>query len=348
MSGFTPEVVAQLNDLRVDFDAKMAEIPEALAEAMELFSDIMQLLTVAIQAELLEAAEEVSEDPAPSIEAASEPQEYPLKDWDRYVILNSGARFQNWLLKDLDHVGLSAGLKLEKAAENILIENTTIDGASKWGSRIHNAIGVCFKNCSIRDVNAEHGIYANVGYSELASLFLLNVDIHNCGSQAVQTVWRERESDDIERDRQGGGLIFLHKVSASRTGWNSEVGRPSYAFTFGDLEGADRPVQIEDCTLDNTMLEEGRGMLLIEPRSWARVMGSTFRHTRSTQTSVVLRGIRNLEVRGCHFEALNPSDYDRIRIDNCDRVTFQDCTGNLPVYVDGAFVGPVGEVSLTP
>jgi len=350
MSQINQQLIDQLNEFRELYYAKRAEATKAAAEADGAFAAIQELMVPVLMAGLQESTEEPEAEQEAVAPPASELPVYEFpKDWEKWIMLESGQTLENVLVKDLKHVGISASLPGGPTpAEDITIRGVEIDGASHWGSRMHNVKSVVWEDCTIRNVEREHGIYANVSWSEDISLTLHNVTIEGVGGQAVQTVWREKESYDVQKDRQPGGLIYLLEVDAKRTGWNYDHGRNAYAFTFGDLEGADRPVDMVGCTLDNTMLEQSRGMLTIQPRSYARVLQSSFRHTRADrQTAVLIDGVEDLFLIGSHFEALNPSDYDRIYLKNIGKLTIEDCTGNLLVYRDGELLGPISEVSLS-
>ncbi len=347
MSQINQQLVNQLDEFRELYYTKRAEAAQANAEADGAFAAIQELLVPVLQAGLQEEAPETDPDMVTPPPSGLPVYEFP-KDWEKWIMLESGSTFEGVKVEGLKHVGISASLAGgPDPAEGITIQGVEIDGASHWGSRMHNVKDVEWEDCTIRNVEREHGIYANVSWSEDISLGIHRTTIENVGGQAVQTVWRERESYDVEKDRQAGGLILLVEVHARRTGWNYEHGRNAYAFTFGDLEGTDRPVEMVACTLDNTMLERNRGMLTIQPRSRATVESCSFRHTRAEQTAVLIDGVEDLVLIGSHFEATNPSDYDRLFLKNIDRLTIQGCTGNLPVYRDGELLGPISEISLS-
>lgn len=348
MSQINQQLVDQLDEFRELYYTKRAEAAQANAEADGAFAAIQELLVPVLQAGLQEEAPETEPDLVTPPPSGLPIYEFP-KEWEKWIMLESGGMLSDVRVEGLKHVGISASLSGgPDPAEGITIHNVEIDGASHWGSRMHNVKGVVWSGCTIRNVEREHGIYANVSWSDGDSLSIENVLIENVGGQAVQTVWREDESYDVEKDRQPGGRIMLNQVHARRTGWNYGHGRNAYAFTFGDLEGVDRPAYMVACTLDNTMLEQSRGMLVIEPRSSAHVVGCSFRHTRADrQTAVLASGVSNLVIQDSHFEATNPSDYDRLYLKNIDRLTIQGCTGNLPVYRDGELLGPISEISLS-
>jgi hypothetical protein len=87
-------------------------------------------------------------------------------------------------------------------------------------------------------------------------------------------------------------------------------------------------------------------MVLVSERSSAELFGCSFKHRRSDQTSGLFRGVKRLVIRDCHFEATDPSDYDKVFIQDCDEVVIDNCSGNFPVYRDGVFLGRIDEVQL--
>ena len=376
----TQELIQKLTELGTAYESHKQEAEDKLDAAIASLGQVentfkeMQSVFIPFLADLLE--EETAEpDPEPDPEPEPDPDPiddpitfpgnddgvmektlyvYP-KDWQKHLILENNTELKNTLFKDMEHVGISAGgASKSPITEGIVVNNCEVDGSLFWGSRMHNVGGVVWDSCQIRKVNKEHGIYANVSYSEGESLTVIDTLIEDVGGQGVQTVWRATETHDLAYDDRPGGTIGLYNVTVRKAGHNYLHGRNAYAYTFGELQtyeagsgGVDRPGLMSGCELDNTMLLKNRGMLSVTPRSRFEMTDSVLRAHRSDQTTVLLKGIDELIIRNCHFEVDDPSQYDRIFIADCAKIIIEGCTGNLDVFIDKQLIGGVEGLLLT-
>jgi hypothetical protein len=158
----------------------------------------------------------------------------------------------------------------------------------------------------------EHAIYANVA----AGLVVSGCRFERIGAQAVQTVWRAKETTHPELV-DDDSLIIVEDSIAIGCGRIEGIGRAAFAFSFFDGPGE---VIVRRCALRSHQPPFGHKAGNVGPQ-WFESFGA-----------IMAQGHRRVELRELSIAYVNP-DRPIIQLQNCPQVVLESIHVEYPALV---------------
>lgn len=258
--------------------------------------------------------------------------------------------FKGWL-------GASAltneAVKTGKPLDGFSMEDCLADGQpdegpkskmQNWFARLFNVTNATFRRCIFRRVNREHPLYLNA----YGSMLFEDLFFEDNGSQGLQLAFRFAETFDPNLAKTPGLQVF-RRLRFERCGLKRGR-RPAFALSIHAAQGTPRieaAVLMEDLSFWH---RDGFACLLVERRP-SLVVRELDIHYGSTAGSGKPRGevVLIRDVDDVLFESSNvhvEKGPGAVKFEGCKRVTLRGCTGNVPVFVDGKNLGPIGSLEL--